>query len=158
MRNLFAASFHIVAFILALITLIPAVLFAYWAVDRTLPVYHIMGQFVMWESLDPPVVKVQWSGERRRLCLGQTTSWIFSDKAIDLPAAVLPHRDAVNSDGTGPVKWMESIPIPPEAFGHKEDAITLNVRFTWYCNPLQEYWPLEMDAPPIGLPIPDNMK
>lgn len=158
MKDLIAASFHIAAFALAALTLIPAFLFAYWAIDRTFPVYHVMGRFVMWESLDPPVVKIQWSGERRRLCLGQTTSWIFSDKAIDLPAVALPHRDSVSNEGSGPVKWVESIAIPPEAFSHKWDAIILNVRFTWYCNPLQEYWPLEMDAPPISLPIPDHLK
>lgn len=158
MKELISASFSIVAAVLALLTLIPAALFAYWAVDRKFPVKHIVGRFVQWENLDPPIARIQWSGERSRLCLGQTTNWIFSDKAIDLPSTALPHRDSVVSKGDGPVKWMESIPIPPEAFGHGEDAITLNVRFTWYCNPLQEYWPLEADAPPIALPIPDNLK
>jgi hypothetical protein len=158
MRDLISASFTIAAAILALLTLIPAALMGYWAVDRKMPIRHITGRFVAWESLNPPIARIQWSGERNRLCLGQTASWVFSDAPINLPATALPHKDAVTNDGKGPVKWMESIPIPDEAFGNREGNMTLNVRFTWYCNPLQEYWPLETDAPPITLPIPDSMK
>lgn len=158
MRDLIAASFSIAAACLALLTLIPAALLAYWAVDRKMPLRHVTGRFVVWESLNPAVARIQWSGERHRLCLGQTTSWIFADQPINLPSTSLPHKDALTHDVAGAVKWMESIPIPDAAFGNREANMTLNVRFTWYCNPLQEYWPLELDANPIVLPIPDSMK
>lgn len=158
MRELISASFHIAAAVLVLMTLIPATLFAYWAVDRKMPLKYLTGRFVTWESLNPPIARIQWSGERNRLCLGQTTRWVFADSPISLPSTTLPHKDAVTNTGDGPVKWMESIPIPDEAFGNREAAIMLNVRFTWYCNPLQEYWPLEIDVNPIPLPIPDSLK
>jgi len=158
MRNLIAASFSIAAISLAILTLIPAALISYWAMDREMPIRHLMGQFVQWESLDPPIAKIQWTAERRRLCLGQTTSWIFSNKAMDLPSSALPHDDAVAMPVDGPVSWAESIPIPVEAMRSSGRDILLSVRFTWYCNPLQEYWPLEINAPPINLPIPDRFK
>ncbi len=156
MRDMIAASFSIAAFCLAILTLIPAALIVYWAVDRTPPIRHLMGQFIQWESLNPPIVKIKWMAERSRLCLGETTSWIFAEKAMDLPSSALPHRDAINKDGSGSVSWTESIPIPPEAMKNSGGDIVLSVRFTWYCNPLQEYWPIEMDAPLINLPIPDR--
>jgi hypothetical protein len=158
MRELISASFHIAAAVLALMTLIPAALMMYWAVDRKMPIRHITGRFVAWESLNPAVARIQWSGERSRLCLGQTKSWVHTESPINLPATALPHKDSVTNSGDGPVRWMESIPIPDEAFGNRETSMTLNVRFTWYCNPLQEYWPLELDANPIPLPVPDSLK
>jgi hypothetical protein len=158
MRDLIAASFSISAACLALLIMIPAALMCYWAMDRKMPLQHVTGRFIMWESLNPAVARIQWSGQRNRLCLGQTTSWIFVDQPISLPPASLPHRDAIEHDRDGAVRWMESIPIPEDAFGNREKVITLNVRFTWYCNPLQEYWPLELDASPIALPIPDALK
>jgi hypothetical protein len=46
--------------------------------------------------------------------------------------------------------------MPDEAFDTEERNILLSVRFTWKCNPLQDYWPLELDAPPITIPVPQE--
>jgi hypothetical protein len=154
MRNFVTASFTLLTCFLAILCLLPAALIGYWAIDRKMPIQHVMGQFIKWESINPHIVVIQWSAQRNRLCLGQTVSWIYAGRPIDLPPVILPHREAAATGGKGPVSWSESISIPEEAFETKEKHILLSVRFTWQCNPLQEYWPLELDAPLITIPVP----
>ena len=115
MKDLISASFSIVAACLALLTLIPAALFAYWAIDRKMPIRHVTGRFVTWESLNPPIARIQWSGERSRLCLGQTMSWVYADSPINLPATALPHKDSVTSSGDGPGTALHMYPPPRPA-------------------------------------------
>lgn len=98
---------------------------------------------------------IQWSAHRKRLCLGQTSSWVYAGRPIELPAVVLPYKDAAHHSGQGHVKWNEMILIPEEAFQTDDDHLLLNIHFIWRCNPLQEYWPLEHDAPLITIPIHD---
>lgn len=150
------SSFSFLAFCLACMTLIPAMMLGYWAVDRELPIHHVMGKFVKWESTAPYIAIIQWSAHRNRLCFGQTTSWVFSGRAIDLPPGTLPHKNATQQVDVGSVTWTESIVMPNEAFHTEEKEILLNVRFNWKCNPLQDYWPLELDAPLITIPVPQT--
>lgn len=150
------SSFSFLSFSLACVALIPAMMLGYWAIDRKLPIEHLTGQFVKWESITPHIVIIQWSAHRNRLCFGQTTSTVFAGKEIDLPSGPLPHKNAAQQIGPGAVRWTESIVMPDEAFDTEERNILLSVRFTWKCNPLQDYWPLELDAPPITIPVPQE--
>ena len=153
MHKLITASFSVLAFVLVVLVLVPAGLLTHWAIDRTMPIQRLTGQFLKWESKKPYVAMIQWTAHRKRLCIGQTTSWVYAGKPIELSPVVLPYKDAAHPMGEGLVKWTEMINIPDEAFLTEEDHILLNIHFVWRCNPLQDYWPLEHDAPLIRIPI-----
>jgi hypothetical protein len=152
-REIITATFTVLAVTLGMLVVIPAAVIAVWLTDRNYPVDHVQGRFAGWESTSPPVARIRWAGSRNRICLGLATGWIFSDKVVTIPPKTLPPPDAHESVGKGQVVWIESTPIPPEAMETAEPEILLNVRFTWECNPIQQYWPVIIDPPPISIPV-----
>ncbi len=157
-REIIATAFHVFALILTIVALVPAIAIGIWAVDREPPVSNLLGRFDRWDSINPPVALITWTGSRHRICGGTAFRWVFSDRPYNLNEVPLPPAGAAAQVGKGPDVWTVSVPIPREALETSRSHINLRVRVVWQCNPLHHYYPIVGDPPEIPIPLPTRTR
>jgi hypothetical protein len=156
-REIISDTFTVVAIALGVSCLIPAAVIINWTLDRTPPLDLVQGRFDGWESESPPVVRVRWTGVRQRICLGESTGFAFTDRVFPLDKKSLPMSSAKEYMGKGQVVWVESVPLNQDILDTEEKSLFLTRRFSWECNPLQQYWPIVVDAPRVNIPLPEQI-
>lgn len=146
--------FHVIAFVLTLAATVPAAAILVWSLDRSPPVNNLSGRFDRWDSVDPPVALITWTGDRERICPGKAFRWIFADKPFNLHTDDLPPPGAHEQLGARGVVWTISVQIPREALQTTRPYVNLHVRKVWECNPIHHWWPLVVDPVEIPVPVP----
>jgi hypothetical protein len=157
-RRIVGSSFHILALIVTVGALFPLMAIVYWALDRQTPVANLHGQFDQWDESSPYNALISWTADRHRICQGKAFRWVFGDRPYNIHPIDLPPPGAAEQLGGRGVVWTVSVPIPAEALRTHRKTVTLRVRLVWQCNPLQQFWPIVLDAPDIAIPVPTRIR
>lgn len=149
-----STAFHIIAIIISITALIPALIIGTWALDTKHPVEHMVGVFDKWDGYAPHTAVITWSGLRHRVCPGTAYRWIIGQRSWYIQPDDLPPPSAHDFHREGVDTWSVTVPIPPEALDTSMEYVRLRVRLVWNCNPLQNFWPLVSDPPEVLIPVP----
>lgn len=143
------------AFIIAVVALV-----LYWLViDRTPPAIIHGGQVTRYERQDDGswIMFVKWTGERFRLCWGNSKRWL-SDTTI-LPLVDIPYPPDIAARPLGPLEWEVPIAVPAFFANTGHSRGTYRIRIFYACNPLQEYlFPIVVEPPPVPFEIPTEQQ
>lgn len=149
-----STTFHVIAITLTILILIPAGVIIYWMGDKTFPVENVEIEFGGWSPTDPHVALIRWKADRNRICMGRAYRWMHAGHQRNLLPIELPPPGAATMVGGKGVVWTEEVYIPGDVTNPPYEKIDVFVRMAWVCNPLQQWWPLVFDPPPVTIHVP----
>lgn len=120
---------------------------AFMALDRDLPYDAQAGEIAPPDPHPGETVQVHWRGVRTRSCVGTVHRTIIDSRGVTYTMIAV---DAVYDQPQNAISLTREFALPVQI---APGPAIYKAHTEFVCNPVQRFWPISMDAPPVHFNI-----